>query len=429
MTVGIYRDGEVETYAWGVESLETGFPVRPDTLFQIGSISKVFCTTLVMKLVDEGKLALDTPVSEYISDLELADPSAHDSITVRHTLNHSSGLWGDYFTDQGLGDDALGKSLPGFAALTQRHAPGELWTYCNSGFDLAGIAIERVLGTTFEAAMREKVFAPLGLERSFFFAHEAICYPAAVGHVQVEPKSDELEISRMYQLPRMVNPAGGIISTVGDLLKFAAFHMGDGTAAGQPVLTAQSLAEMQRPQIAAAGWADEWGLGWHIIHADGGTVIGHGGSTIGFQALLSVVPEKKFAIACLTNSSRGSAANYPITRWALQHYAGVSLTTPAPVTLRDDELAIYAGMYSNEWGDAEITVEDGGLNIVLTDRSPFTPEPKVMPTERMLPVGNHTFTLVGDEFFGMQVDFVWYRNDGDPHPRFLRMGRLYDRVG
>lgn len=429
MAVGVLHNGEVQTHGYGTESLDTGFPVLPDTLFQIGSISKVFCTTLVMRLVDEGKLALDTPISEYIPDLELADASARDSITIRQTLNHTSGLWGDYFTDQGRGDDALAKSLPGFAELTQRHVPGELWTYCNSGFDLAGIAIERVLGMTYEQAMREKVFQPLGMEHSFFFAHEAICYPVSVGHLQKEPKSDEHFVSRMYQLPRMINPAGGIISTVGDLLKFAAFHMGDGTANGERVLSPESIAEMQRAQIAAAGWADEWGLGWHIVHAGPDKLIGHGGSTIGFQAFLTLAPARGCAVACLTNSSRGTAANAPISDWALEHFAGVSRTPAATTPMSDDDLAVFAGLYRNEWGEAEVTVDAGGLRIVNTDMSPFTPEPKVMPAERLEPVGARAFALVGDEFAGMQVDFVWYRNEEDKHPRFLRFGRLYDRVG
>jgi CubicO group peptidase (beta-lactamase class C family) len=285
-----------------------------------------------------------------------------------------------------------------------------------------------VLGTTFEAAMREKVFEPLGMNRSFYFAHEAICYPASVGHVQPDPKSDVHEVSRQYQLPRMINPAGGIISNVEDLLKFAAFHMGDGSAGDEHVLSSGAVAEMQRPQIAAAGWADEWGLGWHIIHAGPATLIGHGGSTIGFQALLTIAPQQKFAVACLTNSSRGSAANFPVTKWALKHYADIELPSAAPMTMSDDQLSRFAGQYRNEWADAEVTVEDGGLRLVVTDKSPFTPEPKVMPAERMEPVGERTFALVGDEHYGMQVDFVWYRNEGDPHPRFMRSGRLYDRV-
>jgi CubicO group peptidase (beta-lactamase class C family) len=430
MAVGIYRNGEVEEGAWGTESLDTGFPVRTDTLFQIGSISKVFCATLVMRLVDEGLLALDTPIIEYIPELQLADPNARETITLRHTLTHTSGIWGDYFDDQGLGDDALAKSLSGFAGLTQRHAPGALWTYCNSGFNLAGIAIERVLGTTYEAAMREKVFAPLGLEHTFFFAHEAICYPAAVGHVQVEPKADEHIVSRMYHLPRMVNPAGGIISTVGDLLRFAAFHMGMCEGAnGERVLSPASLAEMQRAQTPAANWADAWGLGWHIVYAGDDTLIGHGGSTIGFQAWLKLCWAKRFAIACLTNSSRGTAANVPVAEWALARYANITIPRPQPIARSGAELAVFAGQYRNEWAEAEVTVEDGGLRIVTTDKSPFTPEPKVMPPERAVPVGEREFALVGEEHAGMRLDFVWYGNDGDPHPRFMRLGRLFDRVG
>ena len=363
MAIGIYRDGAVETYGWGVESLETGFPVRPDTLFQIGSISKVFCATLVMRLVDEGRLDLDTPVVEYIPGLELADPATRDRITIRHLLSHTGGFWGDYYTDQGPGDDALAKSLPGFAGLTQRHAPGDLWTYCNAGFNLIGIAIERLLGMTYEQAMANLVFAPLDLDNSFYFAHEAICYPVSVGHLQVKPGSDEHRIARRYYLPRVNNPDGGIISNVEDVLTFAAFHLGDGTVNGKRLLSMEALAEMQRPHVKAVGWSDAWGLGWHVIHAGPDTLVGHDGSTIGFQSLLTLAPAKRLAIVCLTNSSRGSAATLPIAEWALAHYVGIERPRHTPVSLTAGQLARFAGRYRNETSDAGVSVVDGGRDV------------------------------------------------------------------
>src|SRR5262249_38928713 len=150
-------------------SIETEQPVRPDTLFQIGSISKVYTATLIMQLVDVGKLALDEPIITYLPDLKLADTAARQTITLRHLLSHTSGLFGDYFDDFGHGDDALTRAVATFDTLRQQFAPGALWTYCNSGFGLAGAIIERVIGQPFETAMRERIFKPLGLERSFYF--------------------------------------------------------------------------------------------------------------------------------------------------------------------------------------------------------------------------------------------------------------------
>src|SRR5690606_24519514 len=190
LTLGILRDGEAETRAYGVASLESGYPLRPDSLFQIGSISKVYTATLVMTFVEEGVLDLDTPVSTYLPDLVLAD---------------TSGLEGDRFTDYGMGDDALTRAIAEFHTLRQITPPGETWAYCNSGFYLTGAIIERLTGKPFEAVMRERVFEPLGLTRSFFFAHEAITYPVAVGHSPVQPGEPAHEVARRYPLPRCVN--------------------------------------------------------------------------------------------------------------------------------------------------------------------------------------------------------------------------------
>ncbi len=114
VVVGLLHDGERETRAYGIASLETGYPIRPDTLFPIGSITKVYTAALVMTLVDEGKLDLDTPVAAYLPDLKLADEHARDAITLRQLLSHQSGLFGDYYDDFGMGDDALARCVASF---------------------------------------------------------------------------------------------------------------------------------------------------------------------------------------------------------------------------------------------------------------------------------------------------------------------------
>ena len=270
VAVGILRDGQRELHGYGLASIETEQPVRPETLFQIGSISKVYTATLVMQLVDEGKLALDEPIVTYLPDLKLADAQARETITLRHLLSHTSGLFGDYFDDFGMGDDALTRAIATFETLRQQYAPGALWTYCNTGFGLAGAIIERVTGQPFETAMRERVFKPLGLERSFYFAHEAIVYPHAIGHNQLHPGADEHEVARLYPLPRWVNAAGGIISNVNDLLTFAEFHLRDGiTSDGTRLLSAESAQAMRQEQTRAANFAEGYGIGWALRTAGG----------------------------------------------------------------------------------------------------------------------------------------------------------------
>jgi len=433
LVVGVLRDGERETRAYGVTSLETGYHVRPDTIFPIGSIGKVYTAALVMTLVDEGLLDLDAPVVTYLPGLRLADERARDTITLRQLLTHQSGLFGDYYDDFGMGDDALARCVASFSMLRQLHDPGELWAYCSSGFMLAGRIVEVVTGKPFEAAMRQRIFELLGLDHSFCFAHEAITYPTAVGHSLKAPGSDEHEVCRTYLLPRNVAPAGGVISDAGDLLTFAAFFMGDGTWNGRRGLSPAGQEAMLTPQVraanfAAAGYAEWGGLGWAIRFIEGEKVVEHGGSLNGFEVKLKVIPARRFAIAILTNSGRGGVLGDRVAEWALDHILDLRAPQPQHISLPDDTLARFAGRYRGPEGDeATITVEDGGLTRVISYNAPSSNSEQTSPPNLLRPISERAFVVVTqDENEGSQVDFV-EGNDGAI--RFLRMdGRLYDPV-
>ena len=425
VTVGILRDGKRSLHAWGVTSLETGQPARPDTLFQIGSISKVFCATLVMLLVDEGKVDLDAPIVTYLPDLRLADETAQAGVTLRHTLTHTSGIYGDFFDDFGMGDDALAKSVEAFRTLRQWTPLGSSWAYCNVGFNLAGAVVEKVLGLTFEQAMRERVFEPLGLDDSVYFAHEAIVHSAAVGHTLIDPAGDAQEIARSYPLPRCVNPAGGIISTVDDLLSFAQMHMNGGKLADRQVLSAASATAMQEKQTIAGNWADEWGIGWDIRWVDGEKLFGHGGTTNGFQARLTAVPGRDYAIAMLTNSGRGAALYNAVEKWALADNLGMDLRDPERVALTDAQLDAIAGHYSQPQAVYTVSVEDDGLRLEATSISALSGKRTTPPADHLVPVGEREFLVTTGASAGRRVDF--FGGDG-ARPRFIRNGgRLAER--
>ncbi len=407
VAVGMLSNGKRETVASGVTSLETGNPVRPDTLFQIGSISKVFCATLVMTLVDEGLVNLDAPVSTYLPDITFQDDAAADGITLRRCLSHSSGLYGDYFGDFGWGDDALALSMPGFADLRQWFAPGSDWAYNNAGFNLAGRVVEVVTGQTFEAAMHARVFEPLGLTRTFYFAHEAIVYSVAVGHGLVTPGSAEHEVATSYPLPRSVNPAGGIISSVDDLLTFAEFHMGDGTINGRQVLTPESVRAMQEAQITAACWADEWGIGWDLKTVDGERMISHGGTTNGFQAQLHVVPARGFAIIIFTNSGRGHALNRNMGLWALRNVLGLEAADRPTHPLTTAELERFTGVYRQPQAEITVSIAPGGDTLLIdaVSYSPLADTRTASPTVEVTPIGPSEFFTDNGTGGGRRIDF------------------------
>lgn len=416
LAVGILHDGRVETAGYDITSIETKQPVVPETLFQVGSISKVFTATLVMTLVDEGKLDLDVPVSEYVPDLPLADETARRTVTVRHLLTHLGGFYGDRFDDHGIGDDALARAVAAFGDLKQQTAPGDLWTYCNAGFDLAGRAVELILGQPFEEAMRERVFKPLGMERSTYFAHEAIRHSVAVGHTQLP--NQEARIADPWPIPRRSNPAGGISSNVDELLRFARAHMQDGELDGVRVVSAELARAMRTTQTEAA-YPQTWGLGWSLQQIGGLTVAGHGGATNGFMARLTTVPARGFAIAILTNGDHGSAAHGKIGDVALERFLGIKAEKPAPIDLDEAALSRFARTYRHGLADLTLKVADGGYRVERVTRNPFSGEETVREPIPMVPVSERMFVVDGGELDGAYAEMIL---DADGGVRFMRFG-------
>ncbi len=423
LALGLWQDGHVETFGFGVASTATRQLVTPGTLFQVGSISKVFTATLVLRLVEDGALTLDTPVIDYLPDLPLADDEARTRVTLRHLLTHSAGFEGDRFTDYGRGDDALAKAIAEFGTLRQWSAPEALYAYCNTGFYLVGRVIEVMMKRPFETVLKERLLDPLGLTSTVLFADDAITYPAAVGHTREHPGAP-FTISRPYALPRCVNAAGGIISTVGDLLRFAALHIGDGTIDGTRIIDAASARAMREIEIEAPGIGVARGLGWAIEEVDGVRIVRHGGATNGFQASLVVIPERRFALAMLTNCGHGSAAMQEIECWALEHYRGLTITDPAPVEAPASALDAVAGVYERH--DMRFTIARAGGRLRIDRVSTEDGEDAEQKPMFAVPVaGELAFLVTEGRLKPEQVDFI--PAAGDRSMFFRCWGRLAAR--
>lgn len=227
VALGVLADGEVRTRGFGVTNIDHPLPVTDGTLFQIGSISKTFTGTAIMRLVEENRLRLDDPIRKYIPSFKVKDEDASARVTVRDTLTHMSGWEGDFFDDPSNGDDALERIVERMAMLEQTAKVGEMWGYNNAGFYVAGRVIEVVTGKPFERALRELVLDPLKIETAFFFPAEVMTRRFVVGHGT--PKGVPAVIGP-WPVPRAANAAGGISTNVASMLRYAAFHMGDGTA-------------------------------------------------------------------------------------------------------------------------------------------------------------------------------------------------------
>jgi CubicO group peptidase (beta-lactamase class C family) len=353
--LAVLHDGQVEEAGVGVTSLPHPLPVTADTRFQIGSITKTMLGTAVMRLLEQGRLELDAPLRQYLPGLRLRDPKAQEWASMRHVLTHTGGWLGDYFDDLGPGDDALRRMVEErMPELPQELPLGAAFSYNNAGYYLAGRAIELITGARFEDAMAELVFGPLGLERSHFFAEDVMLHRFAVGHIKREAGP---EVAAPWPLGRASHPAGGVVSTVGDLLRYAQAHF----PGESPLLSAESRAQMQTPQASAIGDYEHVGLTWFMRNLGGVRALRHSGGTNGQIADLWLVPSRGFALAILTNASNGGLLTRPLFLQAIGDYLGLDDPDPAPVAVPAERLRGVAGRYVGVLADGVVELADGGL--------------------------------------------------------------------
>jgi CubicO group peptidase (beta-lactamase class C family) len=343
VAVGVLLGSRAQAAGFGITSVEAPSDVDEETMFQIGSTTKTFTATAVMRLVERGNLDLDVPIRRYLRGLRLKDPGVTRRVTLRHLLTHTGGWVGDYFSETGRGDDALAKVVEMLHKVPQITPLGEVWHYNNAGFYLAGRVIEASYGKPYETAITELLLQPLGMTRSFFFADEAVVYRVAAGHLG---KGTRHTVTTPWALPRNVHAAGGIISDVIDQLRWAQFHMGDGRAPdGKRLLRASTLRTMQRAHAPAGSIADSIGLSWLLSDVDGARIVEHGGTTNGHLSAFLMVPERRFAIAVLTNSTRGGEVHHAVVDRALAHYLGLRRRPPRPLARGRVDAHAYAGRY------------------------------------------------------------------------------------
>ncbi|WP_329191463.1 serine hydrolase domain-containing protein [Streptomyces sp. NBC_01435] len=288
-------DEWVESAA-GVLSTATGVDATVDSLFQIGSITKVMTATLIMQLAEEGRLDLDAPVRDVLPEFRTVDEEAARGITTRHLLSHVAGFEGDIFTDTGKGDDCLEKYVGVLRDVPQLFEPGAMFSYNNAGYCVLGRIVEVLREEPFDVCARRHLFAPLGVGHTASYPYEAIVHRAAVGHIEAVPGAP-LQPTPVWALARSNAPAGSMLAMrARDLLAFARRHLVGGRGpGGVTVLGPETVRAMRRPQVALPDidQGAAWGLGWELFDlSSGGTVIGHDGNTIGQSAFLRLVPER-----------------------------------------------------------------------------------------------------------------------------------------
>jgi CubicO group peptidase (beta-lactamase class C family) len=383
VAVGVLHGGKEFYSGFGITSVENPLPVTPDTLFQVGSISKTFTGTLLMHLVQEGKLDLDAPVRKYIKDLTLSDPKVASRVTTRHLLTHTGGWVGDYFNDFGNGDDALGKMVKSIARLPQITPLGEVFSYNNAGFNIASRLIEVITKKPYENAAQEMLLDPMGLDRTYFYPSDILfTHRFVVGHGIEHGK---VKVLRPWAIGRAGNGVGGVVSTVKDLLKYASFHMNsEKRPSGKKILSVNGRKAMRIPQ-AEAGGRGKIGITWFIRNIGDYTVYSHGGATHGQQAGFFFIPSEGFALAVLTNSKEGGTITDNAIRWAMEIFFKTSVNDPSPFKKANYELAEFEGLYELPLSVFTLNSKNGYLILKDIPRGGF-PTPETPPGPASPPV-------------------------------------------
>ncbi|WP_331766945.1 serine hydrolase domain-containing protein [Embleya sp. NBC_00896] len=384
--LAFWHDGQVYEFATGVLNRATGTPVTKDSLFQIGSITKVWTATQIMLLVEQGRLTLDTPVVDVLPEFRVRDEKATATITVRHLLSHTSGVDGDLFLDTGRGDDCVEKYVTACADLEQIFPVGESHAYCNSGFVIAGRIIERLTGKVWDQALREQICEPLGLTHTWTLPEDALRFGAAMGHLNGEP-------APMWGLMRSVGPAGLICARPVDVVAFARAHLTPGALLAAPEVMREPQVDLPNPHTIGA----QWGIGWMLNEWDGHLIVGHGGSTLGQDAMLWTVPDTGTVITLLANGGKVREFQFAVMSELLQALVGLTMPTPLgppdqPVTV---DIERHVGVYEREGTRITVTKEDTGLRMVSESLGEFAylDKPRVID---LTPVDDKTFVGLAD---------------------------------
>lgn len=422
IAVGIWNDGKEELGGWGVTNVDHPLDVDGDTLFQIASVTKTITATVVMRLVDQGKLDLAAPVRTYLPTFRLKDEDAASRATVKHLVTHTGGWLGDSFRDFGNGDDALAKYVDGMAELEQLTPLGEIWHYSNSSFTVLGRLIEVVTGTSYETATRALLFKPLGMDHSVFNAAEAIVHRTSVGH---QIRDEVPRVVTPWAFPRATTPVGGVVSTVRDLLTYARFHLGDGTAPDGTRLLARAALDLMRTPQADADLDRKVGIAWFLRDTQGLRLQYHGGVAIGQQGVLMLAPDRNAAIAVQTNSVRGGLLHTEVTKWWQKEYLGFEAPAPVYIELATARYAQLAGRYTAELSDAQLEISDTGLiyRSFSHNKLKNDPPPQDPPPSRVAFTADSQFTLLDGPLKDTRGEFL---TDATGNVRWMRVGgRVY----
>jgi len=372
----VMGDRVIYTRGFGIANAETGEPVRPEMLFRLGSTTKMITAATVVLLAERGRLGLHEPVSKYVPRL---DPTLA-SLTVHQLLSHTSGLF-DEAPMFGSHDDEAMKELVGTWRDSRMFfaAPGQIYSYSNPGYWLAGLVAEMVGGSPFADQVASTIFAPLGMTTSTFRPMVAMTYPLAQGHDLVSGKT---VIIRPAANNTASWPAGSIFSNVIDLSRWMIAFVNEGLVGGEQRLPASLFRTLAMPHATIPGATATYGYGVRTDTWRGLDIVEHTGSRSGYGSNMRMVPSRKVGVIVLANRT---GVTLPRTTDAVL----TALLTPAaappaparpPLPTTTSERARYVGTYAQGPRQMQIEVKGEALAVAGSAQA-----------AAMEKVGDHTF--------------------------------------
>jgi CubicO group peptidase (beta-lactamase class C family) len=404
-------DRQVFAKGFGVANVETRAPVMPDTLFRIGSVTKMFTAAVLVTLAEEGRIKIDEPIGKYVKGL---DPKL-SLVTAHQLMSHMAGMTDESPSDYGSHDD------PALAAyvrsLNEDHfftEPGYIFSYSNLGFDVAGFLIEEVGGRPYADQMSERLFKPLGMKSTTFRPTMAMTYPLSQGH-RLSGKATPTVI-RPFGDNVAGWPDGFMLSSVNELARFAIAFMDGGRIDGKQVLNPEVITKLSTPYAdlhSPFGFENgRYGYGLFVHDHRGVRVVWHAGLLPGFGALLQMVPIQRFAVIVLANKSEAllNKTAAKAMELLLPLEAEAQAKPKQALAFSEAEISDCVGKYANKPESAEILLKEGKLILKRQDGEfPITK------------IGDHRFSITKSSESGAE-EFVLVRG-GDGKTEYLHIGR------
>lgn len=407
LAIGIVYDGElIWTKGYGYSDVASKTPTTPATLYRIGSITKLFTATAVMQLRDAGKLRLDDPVAQHLPWFKIQSAFEEaPEITVRHLLTHTAGLPREaafpyWTTHEFPSREEVREALPGQSAI---YPPADRYKYSNLGMTLLGEIVAEVSGMPYAEYVARHLFAPLGMTSTTAAPTEEHHRRRATSYLRRMPDGSRATFD--YYDTEAIGPAANIVSSVEDLARFAAFHLGDGRAGGEEtVLKGSTLREMQRPHWVYSSWAGGRGLGFGISQRKGTTIVSHGGWIGGNRSHLLLVPSQDLGVVAITNADDGNPYFFSSEAFDTIGRAIAAATAIEPEPKRvDPAWERYVGLYSDPWGwEYEVLLLDEGLVVYSHDYPPS--EDAEDGVSRLEPVAEGSFRMSDGELLTFELD-------------------------